>query len=208
MRRTDKIRAVLLSGSVILVCLAVAVGMTFSLFTDEKRINICLQAGNVEVIAKINGASLKTWSLGDDEARTDGTFANGGAAVLEGGSLSLCGMTPGDKVCFTVDIENKSNVAVGYRVRMISTGEDGKADLTDALDIKAVIGGETYEVTDTEKATQWAIVPLGATIEDSIEITVEFHNADGNNAYKNAEAKITFVVEAVQGNGVADGADA
>lgn len=208
MRRTDKIRALLLSGSVILVCLAIAVGMTFSLFTDEKKINICLQAGNVEVTAEIDEASLKTWSFGDTEARTDGTFANGGAAVLRDGSLSLYGMTPGDKVCFTVDIENESNVAVGYRIRMISEGEDGKVDLTDALDVKAVIGGETYAVTHTENATQWVLVPIGEAIEDNIAISVEFPNADGNNAYKNAEAKITFAVEAVQGNGISDGADA
>ena len=82
-------------------------------------------------------------------------------------------------------------------------------DLTEALVITALIDGVTYSVTGTENASVWSFIDAGDPIGD-IWVTIAFPNTpmdlsdlsvdNPDNEYQNAQAKMTFVVEAVQGN--------
>lgn len=176
-----------------------------------------MTAGEVNVEAKIV-KGLKTWSLGQSEpaTTTNGAFANGGLAqVNDDGVLVISRMTPGDFVKFTIDITNSSDVAVRYRVKAVSAlpedAEAGTKDLTEALVCTATINGRDYVMSKAAGAsfeTAWFDVVaapdgVGGAIND-IAVTLSFPNGtpEHDNPFQTAKTAITFVVEAVQGNGV------
>ena len=212
-----KKKALITSILMVALCLCLIAGSTYALFTSKEELRIEVAAGNVEVSAKIDTA-LETWSLGEDAAtpRTDGSFANGGSAkVGTDGALVISNMTPGDSVRFTIKMENKSTVAVRYNVKAVSNAADAETkDRTGALVCIVTINGQEYEMSATEGAsfeTGWfdsVTAPGGVGGEiDNITVTLTFPNGhpDHDNDYKNAKANITFVVEAVQANGIANG---
>lgn len=201
MKNTKKC-GILSAVLVIALCLSLIAGSTFALFTSQRDVNIAVTAGNVDVEALLVESSLKTWSLyeTEDDARTDGSFVNGGtAAIQDGYNVVLNRMTPGDVAKFTIDVTNNSDVHVMYRVRMTANGQEDAVNLIDALQVTALIDGREYAVTGADNATLWQAVEAGAEIGD-IEVTVNFPDAEDNNNYQGANTTITFVVEAVQGN--------
>ena len=111
----------------ILLCMTMIVGATFALFTSKKRINIAVNAAEVDLEASIKDGSLRTFSLGVEQ--TPGEFELGGTAeITEGRNLELDQMAPGDKAEFIVEIEDKSTIDIMWRVSWTITGE-----LADAL---------------------------------------------------------------------------
>ena len=195
----------------IVLCLSILVGATYALFTSTKQVNVAITAGKLDVVATIDPA-LKTWSLGQTEtnARTDGSFVNGGVAAIEDGKLIIKRMTPGDVVKFTIKVENDSDVALKYRVKAVSTiAQDATKDLSDALTTVATVKGTDYQMnTDGKECVSgWFLVEApdgnGADITD-ITVIVRFPNGtpEHDNEFKAAGASITFTVEAVQSNGV------
>ena len=205
-----KKKALLFSILTIAACLCIIAGSTFALFTSSTTVNVAVTAANVEVVATIDSA-MKTWSLNDTTYRTDKTFTNGGSVgIIENTNeqkLEIVRMTPGDRLEFTIKVENKSNVALQYRVHAISEILDGAPkDLTDALTITATVDGVDYPVTGTENISEWISAPLNSGAAGAITdivVTIEFPNgtAAHDNEYKKAGSSITFTVEAVQGNG-------
>ncbi len=198
-----KKKTLLTSIASIAMCASLVGGATFALFTDESNVNIAVTSGKVDVEATVVESSLKTWSLNEENARTDGTFANGGTAVVtDSSTLALNLMTPGDKAAFTVDVTNKSNVAIQYRVKMTAEGE-----LAPALVANATMGeSDAKQSFVAGGATTWTYVGAKEEIAD-IDISIEFPNTDNSisvnnadNAYRDKKASITITVEAVQGN--------
>ena len=177
-------RSKAIASSIVSIALSasLAVGGTFALFTSESEVNIAITSGNVDVVASVNKASLKTYSMG--ALQDAGKFQNGGTATFNADSqLELSLMSPGDKAEFTVDIANNSNVAIQYRVTFGVSG-----DLADALDCTA-----------TNAENTWIYAEAGKAI-DSVAVSVELPESVGNE-YKNiTDTKITVKVEAVQGN--------
>lgn len=207
-----KMKKTALASSVatIALCSTLIAGSTFALFTSQDKVNVAVTAGQVALTANLVDNSLLTWSLYETEAdaRTDGTFVNGGTAkITDEANVKIDLMTPGDVVKFTIDVENASNVHTQYRVRMVSTNSDPNVvDLTPALKTTAIIEGVEYAVTGSENATLWKYVEANKAIDD-ITVYVEFPNTDDSfgpenkdNAYQNGHADITFIVEAVQSN--------
>ena len=126
-----KKKIILSSIMTIAVCLSIAVGATFALFTSESKVNIAATAGTVEVVASVNDESVKLYSLGVEQ--TSGRFENLGTATLttdptNGTTLTLDNITPGDKVAFTIDIENNSTVTVQYRTKLVCVNDNGLYD--------------------------------------------------------------------------------
>ena len=182
------------SIAVLLICLVLVTGSTFSLFTSNSKVDISVTSGTVDVDAIINESTLKTWSRGEteEEARTDGTFANDGSlATIEDGKLVLTNITPGDNTKVTVDVTNNSSVAVAYRLVLTINGE-----LADALDITIKTPAGDFEYG----YTKWITVDAGEEIGD-IDVKVSFPEAENDNDYQGLECSISFVLEAVQSNG-------
>jgi len=212
-----KKKVLLTSILTIALCLTLIVGSTYALFTSGNAVNVAVTAGKLEVIASIE-QGLKTWSLTETEAdaRTDGSFNNGGKAEVVNGELIVDRMTPGDTVQFVIKVENKSNVALKYRVKAVSAMNDGATiDLSDALVVTTkVMDGEeaTTDKNAKEFTSKWHLVeaPNGvAEAITSIVVTVRFPNGqpEYDNQFKSTEdkvaaAKLTFTVEAVQADGV------
>jgi predicted ribosomally synthesized peptide with SipW-like signal peptide len=206
-----KKKALLFSILTIAACLCIIAGSTFALFSSSTTVNVAVTAANVEVVASIDSA-MKTWSLNDTTYRTDKTFTNGGSVgIVENTNsqkLEIVRMTPGDNLEFVIKVENKSNVALQYRLHAVSELlANTPKDLTEALVITAKVDGVDYPVTGTENISAWIPAPLNngeAGAITDIVVTIEFPNGTEahDNEFKKAGAAITFTVEAVQGNGV------
>lgn len=180
----------------IILCLSLIAGSTYALFTSEDQVNIAVTSGKVNVVATILDTAMKTFSLGTEQAA--GKFANGGTAVFatneEGEKvLTLDKMTPGDKVTFSIQITNNSNVAMKYRVVWAVDGV-----LSEVL--TATAGGTKIE----DGKSAWTSWPVPAAEDGSdkvktIDVVIELP-ADTNNDYQEKTATIVFTVEATQGN--------
>lgn len=182
-------KVILSSVVAIVLCLALISGATFALFTSEAKVNVAITAGNVKISAFLK--DLATESLG--KAMTDGAFELGGQATIDGAVLKLDRMVPGDKATVTIDVENDSDVALKYCVKLVGTG-----DLVPALDAVAIINNVEYAITGAENTTAWISVDPKAEIGD-IQVSVLMPYTVGNE-YQGATADLAIQLIAVQGN--------
>ena len=211
-----KNKILLTSVITVVVCLSLIVGSTLALFTSDSTVNIGVGAGQVKIEAKIPSNTLTTSSMGDPNTPA-GVFANTGTAKLTDGNktLEIERMTPGDVVNFGIQVENKSNVAIKYRVVAEAVAGGGNTpDLTEVLTVTAIVNGQNYTLNKNGKTFTSNYILVGTTNGNgnaitNIDVTVSFPDGGhpngndlGDNAYQNGTAKLTFKVEAVQGNGV------
>lgn len=199
-----KKKALLSSILTIALCLSLIAGSTFALFTSSSEVNVAVTSGKVEVEANITGLtpySVKPNPISGtivdeyghkyDYEKQNSAFINGGTAVLVGNELTLDKVTPGDKVTFTIEIANKSDVITQYRTLVYCTSNDG---LFSGLEIG--LDGNTF---NGFAYTEWTTLAAGADIQD-VAVTVELPVTAGNE-YQSTSASLCFIVEAVQGNG-------
>ncbi len=176
----------------LLLCLSLIAGGTFALFTSTANTNIAITSGNVEVLAWID--NIETATLGD--VRTDKTFALGGSASYNAAAnkLTVDKIAPGDSVKFDVNIENKSNINVSYRVKVAFVGE-----LQNALVANIKLPGDdsTTALTAANVSTKWK--QFDETNKVVLPMNVELPVGVGSD-YMNESAEIIVTVEAVQGN--------
>ena len=208
-----KKRVLLTSVVTIILCLCLIAGSTYALFTDRISVNVAVTSATVDVEAAIDGTALKTWSL-EDKTHTEannrgGAFSNGGKASLVGGVLQIERMTPGDVVQFPIDITNKSNVAIAYKITASAgayTDENGK--VWDGLLPALIVTVNGVQQDMNTYSSGWIEIPAGQTIEDLlVEVTFPNKDTDGShdNQFQGKGVQITFTVVAVQGNGVENG---
>lgn len=192
-----KKKALLSSVLTIVLCLSLIAGSTFALFTSEAKVNVAVTSGKVDVTATIDEESLALYSpkaidlngeITDTTNVAGETFFNGGTAVLDGSTLTLSGITPGDKAEFTINIENNSNVKIQYRTVVSYTDNNGLFK-----GLKFNIGGTTV----TNKS-DWSALEAGADISDLV-CSVELP-ANAGNSYQGKTCTLVFTVEAVQSN--------
>ncbi len=182
----------------IVLCMSLIAGAVLALFTSESKINIAVSSGTVDVVATIDTSSVFVYSptaIDADGTITDSTnaandttdtFSNGGTAAIDaGGSLILTNMTPGDKVTFTINIKNNSNVNAQYRLLMRNEGND-------LLYSNLRIAAEDIQFGI------WQALPIGSQ-PNAVKMTVELPTTAGNECQE-LSTEIVFSVEAVQGN--------
>lgn len=205
-------KKVLLSSIVtIVLCLSLIAGSTFALFTSEKDLDVEVTAGNVTIDASIN--NFKLWSVTPDANGTvvdengatyshvdptdvgapAGHFITLGTATLTDGNLiELDRIVPGDKVSFTVDTTNSSDVTilVRYTVKVVAP--------------TVLAGGMVLSVDGTEYTgvasytSVWTELQAGHTI-DPVAFELGLPVFAGNE-YQNGTVEYIIHVEAVQGN--------
>ncbi len=191
-----KKKALLTSILTIALCLSLIAGSTFALFTSSSSVNIAVTAGKVNATATIEDLEvyspkmieLETGNIVDDTnaKQNDTTFSEGGTALLDGDTLTLDKIIPGDKATFKIKITNNSTVTAKYRTVIESVEDTGLF-----AGLKFKIGEET-----AVGSTAWAELP-NEPIELACEVTLPI---DAGDTYKNTSCKIRFRVEAVQGN--------
>ncbi len=198
-------------GSIILASLAsiavagsILAGATYALFTSESRVNIAVTSGTVDVTATIG--DLKTYSgkantlTGDPEADAEnivltdpqGTFVNGGTAEIDAdGDLVLEQVTPGDKVILNIKVVNNSNVAIKYRTIVSCNEDDG---LFTGLEF--TINNSKYD--GLANKTAWTTLTASGDVATvPVEVILP---TDAGNEYQEKTCKVSYTVEAVQGN--------
>ncbi|MBQ8414662.1 MAG: hypothetical protein IJX58_05415 [Clostridia bacterium] len=192
MNRNSSKSRILTSVVVVLVCLVLVTGSTFSLFTSKSEVNIAVTSGSVDVKAVIAKDSLNVWSRGETETENSGKFANeGSSAKIDGNKLVLNNIVPGDNAAVTVDVTNESTIAVAYRLVLTIEGE-----LAPALEINISTPAGEFKYGYTE----WIAVAPGEDIGD-IKVSISFPERADNNDFQGKACDIKFVLEAVQGNG-------
>ncbi len=199
MKKSSKRNIIITSLAAIAAAGAVVVGSTYALFTSESKTNIAVTAGKVSVVATLD--DLKTYSgieLTGDAASDSveptaeaGVFTNGGTAKIENNELVLDKMTPGDKVEFDIKVANNSDVAVQYRTIIKTTEDNGLFS-----GLKVSIGEEVfYGFTSVSKLEALAV----NSAEETIHVVIELPS-DAGNEYQGKSTKISYAVEAYQGN--------
>ena len=207
MNKKTKSGIILTSLAAIAFAGSLLAGSTYALFTSESKNSIVVQSGKVDVKATIS--NLKTYSgvdiTGDVEKDASkivenapsGEFTNGGKAEIstDNGTLTLSKLTPGDKVTFKIDVTNTSNVSTKYRTVVSCEEDDGlfaglKCTFTEN-NTKTTFSGLTTK-------SKWKALEANGAI-GSIECSVELPT-DADKEYQGKNCKISYTIEAVQGN--------
>lgn len=192
----------------IMLCISLMAGATFALFTSESKVNIAVTSGKVNVVATISDLSLYTpTEISTEEGNTitndaniattnadglSGTFGLGGTATLDGGTLKLDRMAPGDKVTCNIKVTNNSNVAIKYRTVISCEEDDGLFE-----ELTVTIGGTTY--SGISKKSNWEGLTAGAEI-DPATVPVEIKLPTTADDCQDKSCTVSYKVEAVQGN--------
>ncbi|MGN1062374.1 MAG: SipW-dependent-type signal peptide-containing protein, partial [Candidatus Scatosoma sp.] len=196
----------------IAMCSCLAIGGTYALFTSESNVNIAVTSGKVEVVATVNNlqAYSGAWNAqtsvydsvvsttpytAEDASASGYYFSNGGFASVSttANVVTLDRVTPMDKVTFDVVLTNNSTVTVQYRTVIKVEEDDG---LFSGLEVK--IGADEQVYGGTTTYSHWATLNAGSepiTVPVSIELPQE-----AGNQYQDKTCKISYTVEAVQGN--------
>ena len=173
----NKQKILLTSMVTIVLCLCLIAGSTFALFTSQKELDVEVTSGKVSIDASID--ALQLWSVVPDangavkdeygqkysyaDQTANGKFLNTGVATVESNLLSLDRVTPGDKVSFTVDTTNTSDVKiyVRYSIKLVGT----ESYLAHGLVLN--VNGTEY-ASVASYTSGWTELAVGETIEIDI----------------------------------------
>ena len=137
MKSTNRKRALLVSASIILLCMTIIVGMTWALFTDTKNVSNHLQAGDLSITLKRTELTKTTLNTSgklvtSDPDKTVVNFSNSTDknvfGIVDGEKV-----VPGTKYVAKMKIENHSDVAFGYWIEIVCTDKTNGADLAKQL---------------------------------------------------------------------------
>ncbi len=188
-----KKRIILTSVFSIAMCLSLIVGATMAFFGSESKANISVTGANVNVVASIDPETgFTTYSKGiptsEIEGKQNGEFENGGTASIDAeGTLVLNAISAGDSVKVRVDIENRSNIRIQYRARVVC--EEGEEFL------------DLFEIENDIRHMAWQIAEIGNDLKDEIvEVTIGLPEDVNLEDFEGQTIKFAIVVEAVQAN--------
>lgn len=172
----------------IIMCASLAAGATFALFTSSSSVNIAVTSGNVEVTASV--VDIQKSYVDEHGETVNGKLFSGDATFDEGArTVTLSHVLPKDTVKFKVRVVNGSNVAIKYRMVMSLVEDNG---LFSSLDI-TLNGKKFYGYTS---GTKYALLEAEKQIAD-IPVVISLPEGATCN---NTACKLTYKVEAVQGN--------
>ncbi len=216
MGSTNRKRALIVSGAVILLCMTIIVGMTWALFTDEKTVINHLQAGDLSI-------TLKRTELVKTTLNTSGYLVESTVQRTTDDPVDFTNPTdenvfdvepdekivPGTKFVATMQIENDSDVAFGYWIEIVCTDKTKGEDLAKQIMVTVNTGSDTYDFVGNgltvkgDNDTCVGQLAIGAT--DTFTVTVEFldsdvadNKIDDNNLAQGEELYFDLVVHAVQ----------
>ena len=212
MKSTNRKRALLVSASVILLCMTIIVGMTWALFTDTQKVTNHLQAGDLSITLKRTELTKTTLNaqgklVTSDPDTTTKNFSNptdeNVFGIVEGEKI-----VPGTKYVAKMQVENHSDVAFGYWIEIVCTDKTNGADLAKQLKVTVNTGADASAsvndgLTVGSSSNYVGELIIGATAE--FTVTVEFldsfvaeNNIDHNDLAQGESLSFDLVVHAVQ----------
>lgn len=215
MRATNRKRALLISGAVILLCMTIIVGMTWALFTDEQKVSNHLQAGDLTVTLKrleLTKTTLnKQGYLVEDPVQLPGSTPEDFTNAPDKNVFDITAdekIVPGTKYVAKMQIENNSDVAFDYWIDIVcKDSKDGAAQ-------DGIVLGNQLKVTVTTDKDNTAYVgnglsvgskdvPIGKLDTDqnkvaTFTVTVEFLHDAANNQAKGESLDFDLLVSALQ----------
>lgn len=213
MKSTNRKRALLVSASVILLCMTIIVGMTWALFTDTQKVSNHLQAGDLSITLKRTELTKTTLNAQGKlvTSAADTTVVNFSNPTDENvfGTVTGEKIVPGTKYVAKMQIENHSDVAFGYWIEIVCTDKTNGADLAKQLKVTVNTGSDASAFVNdglTVKGANDGYVGeliIGASAE--FTVTVEFldsfvaaNNIDHNDLAQGENLSFDLVVHAVQ----------
>lgn len=181
-----KKKALLSSILTIALCLCLIAGSTYALFTSSTKVNVIATAGKVDVTATLDGNIEKGSSLGNMLPETSIEFA------ADTNTITMDKIVPGDYASFNLKVSNASDVTVKYRTVIKVVDDNGLfAGLVATINNVAYDGGYL--------ASDWAELTPGSA-DIIIPVKIELPEAAGND-FQGKTCTVSYIVEAVQGNG-------
>ena len=193
-----KKRVLLPSFLIAVLCMGLIVGATFALFGKSSEVDVVVKSGKVEMVSAIEEESLKLYSLKQvslDENAVDEyelqteKFINGGTAVIDGDSLIINNISPGDKVEFVISIKNYSTITAQYRTKVDYEGDNA---LNSALVANFEGAPSAWKTVEPEEDPANPEAML-------VHVSIELPKTAGDEV-SGLSTTLTFTVEAVQGN--------
>lgn len=213
MKSTNRKRALLVSASVILLCMSIIVGMTWALFTDTQTVSNHLQAGDLSITLKRTELTKTTLNTQGKLVTSDpdDTVVNFSNPTDENvfGIVEDEKIVPGTKYVAKMQIENHSDVAFGYWIEIVCTDKTNGADLAKQLKVTVNTGSDASAFVNdglTVKGADGGYIGeliVGASAE--FTVTVEFldsfvaeNGIDHNDLAQGENLSFDLVVHAVQ----------
>lgn len=223
-------RLLLISSSVVLLCLAIVVGATYALFTEKASVQHHLQAGNLT--ASLVRHSYTYTVLGDDgvmkTVKSSDIAADNKDKDVDFSAVNKSNffgfdnskeikMAPGCSFNAVFTIANKGSTAFTYSFDFV--GVDGKSisdDFAKQLQVdvvaikddgttKSVASGTIYSfINDSGKvytANGGEALVVDANSSTKFSVTVTFVSSGNNNAAEKGTVWFDFVVNATQYTG-------
>ena len=211
-------RDILISCSIILLCLAIVVGVSYALFTDSVSVQNHLQAGTLDV--KLYRTNLKYNVLDNEDGYfneiTDNStveFTNSTNENIFGINTQNAKIAPGSYFEADLKLENNGDVAFTYGVKIKMLNDtDNEYDLEDQLMVTITQdrnGNGTIEAEEKTYAplrsftsdTPYAFGEMAADDNaQSFNVKIEFQNLanDVNNKAQTETAAFDLIVIATQ----------
>ena len=200
-----RVRAILSSSAIILLCLIVIIGTTMALFTDKETVINHLRAGDLDVtllrtklistyidndgyLAQYTNDVVKDFS----NETSENIFALDGAVIV-----------PQSKYIAEMKVVNNSDVAFAYWVEIVYTGEAG-VELADQLEVVIdTEDGKTLSEGLKVGSQDNPMAVLGVGDSHSFTASVEFLDLASaiNNAAQGDSVTFDLIVYAVQYTG-------
>ena len=200
--KTKKI--LLISCSVILLCLAIIAGTTFALFTDSTTMRNHLVAGNLDVVLTRTNLKYNALNdlgeLDDFEITDDLDFTESSAENVFGVDGLL--IVPGSYFEAELEMRNRGNVAFDYNIQIVFIGEANL--LADQIKLTLTRADGSTETKKLSELGAGLSVKAGKmTVNDHAEtfsVRVEFIDLEGaaNNPTMNTSVEFDLVVTATQ----------
>lgn len=219
-----KKRALLISCSVIMICVCIIAGMSYALFTDSVSVKNHLKAGNLDVTLKRTNLE---YSVLDSEGVLGVTTVTEDLDLTESSSNNVFGIdstdiyiVPGSYFDADLEINNEGNTAFTYSISIKMIGEAN--DLADQLKVTVtrpdgssttkmlseLAGGmsvETGRMTAGEAAQKFSVrVEFIDDVEYNGSLSPEASASDrmNNNDAQAKTAVFDLVVTAVQATSI------
>lgn len=183
MDKTIKRKVVVSALLAIMLCVSLIAGATYALFTSESKVNVAVSSGKVSVVATAENLNYGS-SLGSNVGETQ--------CSIDGDTVKLVNIIPGDWVTFDIKVNNQSTVAVKYRT--IIALESGDDELFSALKVKI---GDVEEFDGITAVSEYAPLAVGSQ-EETVNVRIELP-VDAEDC-QDASCNLIYKVEAVQGN--------